>query len=90
MVLDLKFQPAYFQKEEKRSAVRALFESYFDMGGMEIQCNVVDREILLEAQRRPAEYKNLIVRVSGFSAYFVTLSPEVQEEIITRTGWGSR
>lgn len=90
MVLDLKFQPAYFQKEEKRGAVRALFESYFDLGGMEIQCNVVDRETLLAAQRHPAEYKNLIVRVSGFSAYFVTLSPEVQEEIITRTGWGNR
>ena len=56
---------------------------------MELQCNVVDRETLLKAKANPAAYPNLIVRVSGFSAYFVTLSPEVQDEIIARTEWGS-
>ena len=89
MVLDLKFQPLYFRNLEKRSAIRSLFEGYFELGGMELQCNVVDRETLLKAKANPAAYPNLIVRVSGFSAYFVTLSPEVQDEIIARTEWGS-
>lgn len=89
MVLDLKFQPLYFRNPEKRSAIRSLFEGYFELGGMELQCNVVDRETLLKAKANPAAYPNLIVRVSGFSTYFVTLSPEVQDEIIARTEWGS-
>ena len=52
---------------------------------MEIQFNVVSRETLLEAQRKPEEYKDLIVRVAGYSAYFVVQDPRVQEDIIART-----
>jgi len=52
---------------------------------MEMQFNVIDRETLLNAQRNPEQYRDLIVRVSGFSAYFTTLSATVQNEIIART-----
>ncbi len=50
-----------------------------------IQYNLLDRNDLLEAKRHPEKYRDLIVRVGGYSAYFVTLSPEVQDEIIART-----
>ncbi len=85
MVLDLKFHPSFFEDESRRLAFRALVESYFDMGGMEIQFNVISRETLLAAQSSPQDYRDLLVRVSGFSAYFIDLEPELQAEIIART-----
>ena len=85
MVLDLKFHPSFFENEEKRQAFRHLVETYFRLGGMEIQFNVISREILLEAQKSPDEYRDLIVRVSGFSAYFADLARDTQDEIIART-----
>lgn len=54
------------------------------MGGMEVQLNVVDQETLNQAQLYPDKYRNLLVRVSGFSTYFVELEKEVQDEIILR------
>ncbi len=54
------------------------------MGGMEIQFNVVERETLLQAQEHPEKYENLLVRVSGFSTYFVELDKVLQDEIIAR------
>ena len=56
-----------------------------ELGGMEIQFNVISKETLIAAQQNPKEYQNLIVRVSGFSAYFCTLDKLVQDEIIMRT-----
>jgi pyruvate formate-lyase/glycerol dehydratase family glycyl radical enzyme len=85
MVLDLKFHPSFFEDESRRQAFGALVESYFDMGGMEIQFNVISRETLLAAQRSPKDYRDLLVRVSGFSAYFIDLEPVLQDEIIART-----
>ena len=85
MVLDLKFHPSFFEDETRCLAFHALVESYFDMGGMEIQFNVISRETLLAAQRSPQDYRDLLVRVSGFSAYFIDLEPVLQDEIIART-----
>ena len=85
MVLDLKFHPTFFDNEEKRQAFRHLVETYFRLGGMEIQFNVISRGTLLEAQKSPQEYRDLIVRVSGFSAYFADLCKATQDEIIART-----
>jgi len=83
MVLDLKFQPAFFMKN--KGQIRNLIETYFDLGGYELQANVVDRDTLLAAQAEPESHRNLIVRVSGFSAYFVDLNEVLQNEIIART-----
>ena len=58
---------------------------YFSLGGMQMQFNVVSRETLLRAQKDPAKYQNLIVRVAGYSAYFVNLEKQVQQDIIDRT-----
>ncbi|MDQ1318247.1 MAG: hypothetical protein QG641_116, partial [Candidatus Poribacteria bacterium] len=60
-------------------------ETYFQLGGMEIQFNVISRKTLLEAQNSPELYRDLVVRVSGFSAYFVDLDKVTQDEIIART-----
>ncbi len=85
MVLDLKFTPDFMKKREHVRAVKDLVKVYFANGGMEIQFNVVDRETLLRAQNEPEKYYDLIVRVSGYSAYFVALSKTLQDEIIKRT-----
>ncbi|CDD35693.1 pyruvate formate-lyase PFL [Roseburia sp. CAG:309] len=66
-------------------ALRALIETYFEEGGLEIQFSVVSRETLEAAQADPKKYKNLVVRVSGFSAYFHSLQKATQDEIIART-----
>lgn len=57
----------------------------FDDGGLEVQFNVVSKDTLIKAQHEPEKYGNLVVRVSGYSAYFVKLDKELQDEIIMRT-----
>lgn len=87
-VLDMKFLPSFFKTQNHVQAFRYMIETYFDEGGLEIQFNVVSSETLREAQSNPEKYKNLVVRVSGYSAYFVKLDKELQDEIIMRTGNG--
>ena len=57
-----------------------LIDYYFSMGGMQMQFNVVSRDTLLRAQKDPSKYQNLIVRVAGYSAYFVNLEKKVQQD----------
>lgn len=85
MVLDLKFTPSFLESDAHMDAVRSLIEAYCQNGGMEIQFNVVDRKTLLDAQAHPEKHEDLVVRVSGFSAYFTTLMKTTQDEIIART-----
>jgi formate C-acetyltransferase len=85
MVLDIKFLPSFLEGEAHRRILRDLVGTYFAEGGMEIQFNVIGRETLLDAQRRPEAYGNLIVRISGYSAYYTTLAASLQDEIIART-----
>ena len=66
----------------------ALIRSFFDQKGMHMQFNVVSRETLLDAQAHPENYKNLVVRVAGYSALFTTLSRSLQDDIINRTAQG--
>ena len=85
MVLDLKFNPQFLESPAHVEALKMLIDTYFHNGGMEIQFSVVSRETLLAAQREPEKYRNLVVRVSGFSAYFRSLNKTTQDEIIART-----
>ncbi len=85
MVIDIKFTPSFFDKESHIKALRMLIDAYAEQGGGEIQFNVVKRQTLIEAQRFPEKHKNLVVRVSGFSAVFTSLIEETQNEIIKRT-----
>jgi pyruvate-formate lyase len=68
-----------------RQRLREVIETYLRRGGFEIQVNVIDKETLLAAQERPEQYRDLVVRIGGYSDYFVGLSPEMQQEIILRT-----
>ena len=71
--------------DERRSKLLALIKVYFAKGGQEMQINATSPEILKDAMEHPENYENLVVRVSGFSAFFTTLNREVQEDILRRT-----
>ena len=60
-------------------------ESFFERGGTYIQFNLLDAKALKDAKLHPEKYRDLVVRVGGYSAFFVTLSPEIQDELISRT-----
>ena len=84
-VLNQKYTPDMFRTQEMRDRLRAMIRVYFDRGGQEIQINAVSRDTLIDAMARPAEYDSLVVRVSGFSAYFTMLDRAVQMDILART-----
>lgn len=83
--VNVKFQPSLFKNNGGNELLSSLISGYFSKGGMHMQINVVDSAVLKDAQIHPEKYKNLLVRVVGYSAYFVTLSQEQQDEIIERT-----
>jgi formate C-acetyltransferase len=85
VVLNLKFNPRLLADEEGRRKVGQLLATYLRLGGFEAQVNVVSRETLRKAQERPEEYRDLLVRIAGYSDYFVGLSRGRQEEVIART-----
>ena len=85
MVLNMKFNPAMMKTSSSIEKVLAMLKTFFDRGGWHIQFNITSREDLLAAKENPEEWKNLIVRVAGYSAYFVDLPPAIQDEIIDRT-----
>lgn len=84
-LLNQKFTPQVLEDEDSRRKLMHLIRGYFKMDAHHIQFNVVNAETLRKAQANPEEYRDLIVRVAGYSDYFVDLTPELQEEIITRT-----
>ena len=61
-----------------------LTRSYMEHGGIHVQYNIIDTETMRRAQERPEEYRDLVVRIGGFSAYFVQLTREVQDDVIMR------
>ena len=83
--LNIKFQPSLFKNEGGKSVLVSLISGFFKNGGMHMQINVIDKDELIDAQKHPEKHMDLLVRVVGYSAYFVTLSPEQQNEIIERT-----
>ncbi len=84
-LLNMKFLPGTLRGQEGIDKMASLVRGYFRLDGHHIQFNVVDAATLREAQRRPQEYRDLIVRVAGYSDYFCDLGRELQEEIISRT-----
>jgi formate C-acetyltransferase len=84
-VLNQKYSPSMFTNPEKRAKLLSLIKVYFNRGGQEMQINAVSREILTDARQHPEAYKNLVVRVSGFSAYYTCLDSSVQDDILERT-----
>ncbi len=84
-LLNQKFTPQIMETEEGIDKVAGLVRSYFRMDGHHIQFNVVTAETLRKAQAEPEKYRDLIVRVAGYSDYFVDLVTDLQNEIIKRT-----
>lgn len=84
-LLNQKFTPQILSDDVGLDSVLHLIRSYFKMDGHHIQFNVVDAETLRRAQKEPENYRDLIVRVAGYSDYFVNLGLDLQEEIINRT-----
>ena len=89
ILLNMKFHPTAIANESGLDKLIALMQTYFrKMGGMEMQMNIVSAETLKDAQVHPENYKDLVVRVAGFSAYFVEVYKESQDDLIRRTELG--
>ncbi len=84
-LLNMKFHPTALKGADGNRKLRAVMETYFKRGGMEMQLNIVSSETLRRAQEHPEEYKDLVVRVAGFSAYFVEVFKDCQDDLIRRT-----
>ena len=82
--LTLELHDTLFRNEESISKVAALVKSFVDLGGHQLQLNSVNRDTMLDAQKHPEKYRNLIVRVWGWSGYFVELDKDYQDHIIKR------
>jgi formate C-acetyltransferase len=88
-LLNMKFDPSTFKTREDLRKLSILIRTYFSQGGKHVQFNVVDKDTLLDSQKQPEKHRDLIVRVAGYSAYFVNLGRPVQDEIIKRTDYRS-
>ncbi len=82
---NLKFMPTILKTDADRQKLVDLIRAYFSIGGMHIQFNILSPEKLTEAQKHPEKYRSLVVRVAGYSAFFVELDKDIQDEIISRT-----
>ena len=87
--LNVKLLPSFLEGPAGARTLISLIKTYYDLGGSHIQFNCVDTETLREAQKQPENYKELVVRVAGFSAYFTRLDKGVQSEIIKRTQYAN-
>ena len=81
----MKFHPSALEGSAGPSKLLAMIKTYFDLGGYHMQFNCVSSATLKEAQQKPDEFRNLVVRVAGFSAFFVNLEKGIQDELIART-----
>ena len=82
---NMKFSPALLNSEQDKRNFIAMLRTEGRLGGYHVQFNVVSNETLKDAQKHPENYGDLLVRVAGYSAYFVDLRPDVQQAIIDRT-----
>ena len=88
-MLNIKFTPKSLEGEQGTEKLVALIRTFCDLKLWHVQFNVINRETLLAAQKDPQKYRNLIVRIAGYSAYFVDLSPDLQNDLIARTEHGA-
>ena len=84
-VLNMRFSKSTLVGLEARRRLRSLIETYFQLGGLQVQISVVDRAELEDALLHPEVHENLIVRIGGYSTYFNRLSPELKQEVVKRT-----
>lgn len=87
-LLNQRFLPEALKDDDSLDRLSSLIRTYFKLGGHHVQFNIVDTETLRAAQKKPEDYRNLLVRVAGYSDYFVDLDRNHQEEIISRHAFG--
>ena len=87
-ILDMRLHPNALQTEENRKKFIALVKAYFKLGGLQVQFNVIDNKTLIDAKAHPEKYPDLLVRVWGFSAYFIAIPEDYQDQIIARAALG--
>ena len=86
VLLNQKLNPSTLENDSDRQKLMVLLRTFFEVHkGWHIQYNIVSRETLLEAKKHPDQYRDLVVRVAGYSAFFTALSPDAQDDIIART-----
>jgi formate C-acetyltransferase len=84
-LLNQRFLPSLLKRDEDIAKLGKLIRSYFALGGHHIQFNIVDTATLLAAQKNPEDYKDLLVRMAGYSDYFNDMNEDLQQEVIDRT-----
>ena len=84
-LLNVRFVPTLLKREEDMKKMASLIRTYFKFGGHHIQFNIVDTKTLHDAQKHPEDYRDLLVRVAGYSDYFNDMTEQLQNEIIART-----
>jgi len=84
-LLNVRFVPQLLKREEDQKKLASLIRTYFKLGGHHIQFNIIDTATLHDAQQHPDEYRDLLVRVAGYSDYFNDMTAQLQNEIIART-----
>jgi pyruvate-formate lyase len=84
----MTFNPSLLRDPEHREKFKAFLRGYNENGGTALQINILDADMLREAQRHPEDYRHLLVRVTGYNAYFTSIGKELQDEIIARESHG--
>jgi formate C-acetyltransferase len=84
-ILNMRLAKRFFRSGEERAKLRNLIETFFELGGLQLQLSVVDRAELEDALEHPERHGDLIVRIGGYSEYFTRLSPELQRSVLERT-----
>lgn len=84
-LLNMKIHPKSLEGQDGNEKLKNLIQTYFKLGGMELQFNIISTKQLRDAQNNPSEYRDLVVRIAGFSAYFVELDKDLQDDVIRRT-----
>jgi len=85
LVVNVRFSPSMFATAENRARLQSLIRGYFDLGGMQLQVNVVDQAMLEAAMADPDKYGDMIIRIGGFSEYWKNLTPALRQSVLERT-----
>lgn len=89
LVVNARFSREFFDDPGLRAKLKQMVRTYFDLGGMQLQINVVDQAVLEHAIAHPDEHQDLIVRIGGYSEYFHRLTPELRKSLLERTAHGA-
>jgi pyruvate-formate lyase len=84
----ITFNPSIVRDPEHREKFKAFLRGYSENGGTALQINILDPDVLRQAQKRPLDFRHLLVRITGYNAYFTTIGKELQDEVIHRVSHG--